>query len=474
MDYFKRSKIKALLTKGIAKNDVMLLAWVRTKRVSKNVAFLELNDGSGLKNIQVVIEAADIEKFNLSSINTGASVKVIGNLIQSLGKGQSVEMQPTSIELVGSAPEDYPLQKKRHTTEFLREIAHLRPRTNLFGAINRFRSKMSYAVHSFFQEQGFYYAHTPIITANDAEGAGETFQVTTLNLQKLLNADPAKGSGVLDFSQDFFGSPTNLSVSGQLEAEILATAIGDVYTFGPTFRAEKSNTTRHLSEFWMIEPEMAFADLTADVKMAEMFLKYLAKYALENAAEEMELFNKFVDPTHTRISTLEDIIKSDFETVTYTEAIKILENVKKKKFEFPVKWGIDLQSEHERYLTEVHFKKPIAVVDYPKDIKAFYMRLNDDEKTVAAMDILVPQVGEIVGGSQREDRYDFLEAAMIKNDIPMDNEHGLGWYLDLRKNGSVPHAGFGMGFARMLMYFSGVTNVRDIIPFPRTPKSARF
>ncbi len=473
MDYFKRSRIKALLTEGVEKNDVMILGWVRTKRVSKNVAFLEINDGSGLKNIQVVIEAADIEKFNLSSINTGASVKVIGNLVKSLGKGQSVEMQPATIELLGSAPEDYPLQKKRHSNEFLREIAHLRPRTNLFGVINRFRSKMAYAVHSFFQGQGFYYAHTPIITANDAEGAGETFQVTTLNLQKLLKADPDKGSGIIDYNQDFFGSPTNLSVSGQLEAEILATALGDIYTFGPTFRAEKSNTTRHLSEFWMIEPEMAFADLQTDAKMAEMFLKYLAQYALDNCQEEMELFNKFVDKTHTRISTLEDIVKSDFETVTYTDAVKILENAK-KKFEFPVKWGIDLQSEHERYLTENHFKKPVAVIDYPKDIKAFYMRLNDDEKTVAAMDVLVPQVGEIIGGSQREDRYDYLERAMIKNNIPMDNEHGLGWYLELRKHGSVPHAGFGLGFARLLMYFSGVGNVRDIIPFPRTPKNARF
>jgi len=468
MDYFKRSRIKTLLTEGIEKDDVMILGWVRTKRVSKNVAFLEINDGSGLKNLQIVIEAEDIEKFKLTAINTGASVKVIGKLIKSLGKGQSVEMQPNTIELIGSAPEDYPLQKKRHTNEFLREIAHLRPRTNLFGVTNRFRSKMAYAVHSFFQEQGFYYAHTPIITANDAEGAGETFQVTTLNLEKLMGS-----KGPLNFDYDFFGSPTNLSVSGQLEAEILATAIGDVYTFGPTFRAEKSNTSRHLSEFWMIEPEMAFADLSADVKMAEMFLKYLAKYALDNCSEEMELFNKFVDKSHTRISTLEGIIKSDFETISYTEAIKILENAK-KKFQFPVKWGIDMQSEHERYLTENHFKKPIAVVDYPKDIKAFYMKLNNDEKTVAAMDVLVPQVGEIIGGSQREDRYDFLERAMIKNNIPMDNEHGLGWYLELRKHGSVPHAGFGLGFARLLMYFSGISNVRDIIPFPRTPKNAKF
>lgn len=468
MDYFKRSRIKALLTQGIAKEDVMILGWVRTKRVSKNVAFLEINDGSGLKNIQVVIEATDIEKFNLSSINTGASVKITGNLVKSLGKGQSVEMKPKAIELIGSAPEDYPLQKKRHTNEFLREIAHLRPRTNLFGVINRFRSKMAYAVHSFFQGQGFYYAHTPIITANDAEGAGETFEVTTLNLEKLMGS-----KAPLNFDYDFFGSHTNLCVSGQLEAEILATALGDVYTFGPTFRAEKSNTTRHLSEFWMIEPEMAFADLQADAKMAEMFLKYLAQYALDNCQEEMELFNKFVDKSHTRILTLENIVKSDFETVSYTEAVKILENAK-KKFQFPVKWGIDLQSEHERYLTENHFKKPVAVVDYPKDIKAFYMKLNDDEKTVAAMDVLVPQVGEIIGGSQREDRYDYLERAMIKNNIPMDKEHGLAWYLELRKHGTVPHAGFGLGFARLLMYFSGVSNVRDIIPFPRTPKNARF
>jgi asparaginyl-tRNA synthetase len=329
---------------------------------------------------------------------------------------------------------------------------------------------MAFAVHKFFQENGFYYINTPILTSNDAEGAGETFQVTTLDLDGI-----AQNGKKVNYDYDFFGAPTNLAVSGQLQGEIMASAIGDIYTFGPTFRAEKSNTSRHLSEFWMIEPEMAFANLSEDVKVAENFLKYLCQYALDNASEEMELFNKFVDKTHTRIKTLEDIVKSDFETITYTEAISILERKSKKaKFEFPVKWGIDLQSEHERYLTERHFKKPIAVIDYPKDIKAFYMRLNDDNKTVAAMDVLVPQIGEIIGGSERENRFDYLERAMIAQNIPMDEEHGLWWYKELRKYGSVPHAGFGLGFARMLMYMSGISNVRDIIPFPRTPKNSKF
>lgn len=466
MNYFDRKRVKEILTKNEEMKEVIVLGWVRTKRESKSIAFIELNDGSTLNNLQIVINENDIEKFPLNKISTGASIKVVGNVIKSPGKEQGVELIPTSLEVIGEADESFPLQKKRHTVEFLREIAHLRPRTNLFGVVNRFRSKIAFAIHKFFQERGFHYVHTPMITTNDAEGAGECFQVTTLDLDKLPRIE-----NKIDFTQDFFANKANLTVSGQLEAEIMALALGDVYTFGPTFRAENSNTTRHLSEFWMIEPEMAFAELADDVKVAESFLKYLFNYALTECREEMEFFNKFID--NTRIATLESIVKSDFDVVTYTDAIKILED-SKHKFEYPVKWGIDMQSEHERYLTEVHFKKPIAVVNYPKEIKAFYMKQNDDGKTVAAMDILVPQVGEIIGGSQREDRYEYLKKAMEAKGIPLDSKTGLWWYLELRKNGSVPHAGFGLGFCRVLMYMSGITNVRDIIPFPRTPKNAKF
>ncbi len=466
MNYFDRKRVKEILTKNEEMKEIIVLGWVRTKRESKNVAFIELNDGSTLNNLQIVIDGNDIANFPLNKISTGASIKVVGNVIKSQGKEQGVELIPTSLEVIGEADESFPLQKKRHTVEFLREIAHLRPRTNLFGVVNRFRSKIAFAIHNFFQERGFHYVHTPMITTNDAEGAGECFQVTTFDLDKIPRIE-----NKIDFSQDFFGNKANLTVSGQLEAEIMSLALGDVYTFGPTFRAENSNTTRHLSEFWMIEPEMAFAELADDVKIAESFLKYLFNYALTECREEMEFFNKFID--NTRIATLESIIKSDFEVVTYTDAIKILED-SKHKFEYPVKWGIDMQSEHERYLTEVHFKKPIAVTNYPKEIKSFYMKQNDDGKTVAAMDILVPQVGEIIGGSQREDRYEYLKKAMEAKGIPLDSETGLWWYLELRKNGSVPHAGFGLGFCRVLMYMSGITNVRDIIPFPRTPKNAKF
>lgn len=467
MDYFERIKIKQIITENKPMDEVIILGWTRTKRVSKNVAFIEVNDGSTLKNLQLVIDGADLENFPLDDVKTGCSVRVIGTVINSLGKEQGVEMTPKSIEVLGGVEDDFPLQKKRHSREFLREIAHLRPRTNLFGVVNRFRSKISYAVHQFYQERGFSYVHTPIITTNDAEGAGQCFQVTTLDLVKRKLTKDKK----VNFKKDFFGTSANLAVSGQLEGEIMATALGDIYTFGPTFRAENSNTTRHLSEFWMIEPEMAFADLYEDAKVAEQFLKYLAQYALDHCEEEMGLFNRFVDKT--RIQTLEDLVKSDFKLLEYTDAITILEKAT-QKFEFDVKWGIDLQSEHERYLTEEYFKSPVTVVNYPKDIKAFYMRQNDDGKTVAAMDILVPQVGEIVGGSQREERFENLKAAMELHSIPMDNETGLGWFLDLRKNGTVPHSGFGLGFARMLMYMSGINNVRDIIPFPRTPKNARF
>lgn len=462
MHYFERTKVRDALAEKKAQENVIVLGWVRTKRVSKNVAFIEVNDGSTLANLQLVLEP---EKFPvLEEVNTGTSIKAVGNLVESHGK-QPVELQVEVLEVVGDCPQDYPMQKKRHSMEFLREIAHLRPRTNTFGVMNRFRSKMAYAVHQFFQEHGFYYVHTPVITASDCEGAGEMFRITSFDLDKVPMAD-----GHVDFSQDFFGQETALTVSGQLEAELLATAIGDVYTFAPTFRAENSNTSRHLSEFWMIEPEMAFCDLEENMKIIESFLKHLCRYALDHCKEEMEFFDKWIDKTHTRIKTLEELANSEFGVVTYTEAIEILEKAD-RTFEFPVKWGCDLQSEHERYLTEEHFKKPMMVVDYPKDIKAFYMRVNEDNKTVRAVDVLVPQVGEIIGGSQREERLDVLMKRM--EELDMDAEE-IQWYLDIRRWGSVPHSGFGMGFERILMYMSGLSNIRDVIAFPRTPGNAKF
>ncbi|AZR72112.1 asparagine--tRNA ligase [Anoxybacter fermentans] len=463
MHYFERTKVRDALRAEKPQEDVIILGWVRTKRVSKNVAFLEVNDGSTLANLQLVLEP---DKFPiLDEVNTGTSIKATGDLVESKGGKQAWEVQVKTLEIIGHCPQDYPLQKKRHSFEFLREIAHIRPRTNTFGVVNRFRSKMAYAVHKFFQERGFYYVHTPIITASDCEGAGEMFRVTTFDLNKVPMTD-----GHVDFRQDFFGQETSLTVSGQLEAELLATAIGDVYTFGPTFRAENSNTSRHLAEFWMIEPEMAFCDLEENMKIIEEFLKYLCQYALDNCQEEMQFFNKWIDKTHTRIQTLEEIVNSDFGVITYTEAIEILKKAD-RKFEFPVEWGLDLQSEHERYLTEEYFKRPMMVIDYPKDIKAFYMRLNDDNKTVRAVDVLVPQVGEIVGGSQREERLDKLIQRM--EELGMDIE-GMQWYLDIRRWGSVPHSGFGLGFERILMYMSGISNIRDVIPFPRTPGNAKF
>ncbi|MDI3547117.1 MAG: asparaginyl-tRNA synthetase [Halanaerobiales bacterium] len=463
MDYFKRTKIKDILAKNIGDySDVIVLGWVRTKRVSKNIAFLEINDGSTLFNLQIVI--LEPGKFPLDEINTGASLRIVGYLEEVEGREQSIEMKAKEIEIVGESPADYLLQKKRHSFEFLREIAHLRPRTNTFGVVNRFRNKMAYAVHKFFQERGFQYIHTPIITTSDAEGAGEVFSVTTLDPEN----PPLTGEGKVDFSQDFFGEKAGLTVSGQLEAELLACALGDVYTFGPTFRAENSNTSRHAAEFWMIEPEMAFCDLKEMMVIIEDFIKYLFRYALEEAEEEMAFFNKWIDKG--RIKTIKEIAEADFGHVTYTEAIEILKKAD-ADFEYPVEWGIDLQSEHERYLTEKHFKKPIMVTDYPKDIKAFYMRLNDDNKTVAAVDCLVPQVGEIIGGSQREERYDVLARRMEENGMNIDNYR---WFLDIRKYGTVPHSGFGLGFERLLMYISGMSNIRDIIPFPRTPGNAKF
>ncbi|MFP4198678.1 MAG: asparagine--tRNA ligase, partial [Halanaerobium sp.] len=433
-----------------------------TKRVSKNIAFIEINDGSTLKNLQLVI--LNPAEYPLAEINRGASIKVKGYIDKVEGREQDVEMKAEEIEIIGEAPEDFILQKKRHSFEFLREIAHLRARTNTFGVVNRFRSKMSYAIHNYFYNKDFKYIHTPIITSGDAEGAGEIFKVTTLDFDNL----PRTEKGEIDYSKDFFAKETGLTVSGQLEAELLATALGDVYTFGPTFRAENSNTSRHASEFWMIEPEMAFCNLDEMMTLMEDFIKNLFKFALEEAEEEMDFFNQWIDEGRREI--IKNIIEADFGRISYTEAIDILEN-SGQDFEYPVSWGVDLQSEHERYLTEEHFKKPIMVKDYPKEIKAFYMRQNDDQKTVAAVDCLVPGVGEIIGGSQREERYDKLKNRM--EELNMDLEK-YEWFLEIRKYGTVPHSGFGLGFERLLMYLSGMQNIRDIISFPRTPGNADF
>jgi asparaginyl-tRNA synthetase len=463
MHYFNREKVKNILADNIdSYKDIIVMGWVRTKRVSKNIAFIEINDGSCLKNLQIVV--LDPGEFPLDDINTGASIRVKGYIDIVEGREQDLEMKAEEIEIIGEAPEDFILQKKRHSFEFLREIAHLRARTNTFGVINRFRSKMSYAVHDYFYNKDFQYIQTPIITSGDAEGAGEVFKVSTLDFNNL----PKTESGEIDYSQDFFEEETGLTVSGQLEAELLATALGDVYTFGPTFRAENSNTSRHASEFWMIEPEMAFCNLEEMKELMEDFIKNLFQFALDNAEEEMNFFNKWIDKGRRDI--IENIIKADFGHVTYTEAVDIL----KKSgidFEYPVSWGIDLQSEHERFLTEKYFKKPIMVTDYPKEIKAFYMRQNDDEKTVAAVDCLVPGVGEIIGGSQREERYDHLKSRM--EELNMDIEK-YQWFLEIRKYGTVPHSGFGLGFERLLMYLSGMQNIRDVIAFPRTPGNAKF
>ncbi len=463
MNYFERTKIDDIVYDNIDDyQDVLVLGWVRTKRVTKNIAFIELNDGSTVHNLQIV--ALNPDKFPLDNINNGASIKVRGYLEKVEGREQSIEMKAEEIGVVGEAPSDYVLQKKRHTFEFLREIAHLRPRTSTLGVVNRFRSKMSYAVHKFFQERNFHYIHAPIITTGDAEGAGEMFRVTTID-----PADPPRrNGGKIDFSRDFFGQETGLTVSGQLQAELLACALGDVYTFGPTFRAENSNTSRHASEFWMIEPEMAFCDLNEMNVLIEDFIKYLFQFALEEAEEEMKFFNDKID--EDRIEVLKSIIQSDFAHVSYTEAIDILKE-SGENFEFPVEWGADLQSEHERYLTEQHFKRPVMVTDYPKKIKAFYMRINEDEKTVRAVDCLVPEVGEIIGGSQREERLEVLERRMQEENMDLEK---YDWFLDIRRYGTVPHSGFGLGFERILMYLSGMGNIRDVIPFPRTPGNAMF
>ncbi|SYZ74704.1 asparaginyl tRNA synthetase [Candidatus Zixiibacteriota bacterium] len=464
MDYFRRTKIARIVVEEAVPigTEVIVLGWIRTIRISKEVAFVEINDGSCVGNLQAVFQNPDNYKI-LKDLLTGAAVRVAGKLAESPAKGQKFDLVASGIDLVGEADQTYPLQKKRHTFEYLREIAHLRPRTNTFGAVNRVRSKIAYAIHKYFQDKGFYYIHTPIISASDCEGAGDMFRVTTFELNKA----PLK-EGKIDFEEDFFAAETYLSVSGQLEAEIAAMALGDVYTFGPTFRAENSNTSRHASEFWMIEPEMAFAELEDNMEIAVDFLKFLFRFALEECRDDMAFFGQWIDKSLRE--TLEFVVNSDFERLPYTEAVKILEK-SGEKFDFPVKWGIDLQSEHERYLTEKTFKKPVILYDYPREIKAFYMRVNDDEKTVRAMDVLVPKIGEIIGGSQREERYDVLFANMKAKGINPDT---YGWYLDLRKYGTAPHSGFGLGFERTLMYITGMANIRDVMPFPRVPRWAKF
>ena len=453
-----KERIKSLLTREPSSEIITAEGWVRTKRDSKNVCFLEINDGSCLKGLQAVIDKASFNNNNLlDSISTGAAVSVKGTIVESLGGNQKVELAVTSLELVGSCPNDYPLQKKRHTVEFLREQAYLRPRTNLFGAVTRVRNTMAFAVHQFFQENGFVYVNTPLITASDCEGAGEQFQVTTLD----LNNVPRKEDGSVDYSKDFFGKLANLTVSGQLEGETYAMAMKNIYTFGPTFRAEESNTSRHLAEFWMIEPEMAFCDLEGDMDCAESFLKYIFKAVLDKNSEDMAFFEQFV--LKGLIETLEGVVSTPFEHMTYTEAIKHLEK-HNEKFEFPVEWGSDIASEHERYLTEVIAKRPVIVTDYPKEIKSFYMKQNDDGKTVRGMDILAPRLGEIIGGSERESDYDKLKARM--DELKMDDTN-YWWYMNLRRYGTAPHAGFGLGFERAVRYVTGVENIRDVIPYPR-------
>lgn len=461
----KRTKIVDIFDPALLDTRVCVKGWVRTRRGNKHVQFVALNDGSTIKNIQIVF---DLEKFSdedLKSITTGSSICVEGQLVPSMGKGQTCEIQADKFELYGTAdPTTYPLQKKGHTLEFLREIAHLRPRTNTFGAILRVRSILAYAIHKFFNEKGFFYLNTPLITASDCEGAGAMFQVTTLPLGNL----PKTEDGAVDYTKDFFGKAAALTVSGQLEGELGATALGAIYTFGPTFRAENSNTPRHLSEFWMIEPEMAFYEIEENMDLAEEFIKYCIAFALDKAKDDIEFLAQMYDPE--LVDRLKSVIDNDFVRLTYTEGIKILE-ASGKKFEFPVYWGADLSSEHERYLVEVHFKKPVILTDYPKEIKAFYMKQNEDGKTVRAMDVLFPKIGEIIGGSEREASYDKLLARIEELGIPMKD---MWWYLDTRRYGTVPHSGFGLGFERLVLFVTGMTNIRDVIAFPRTPGNAEF
>jgi asparaginyl-tRNA synthetase len=458
-----RVRIKDILAKENAGNEIMVKGWVRTVRVGKNVTFLALNDGSCMTSLQVVVEPAAPNYQEICGLGTGSAVAVRGMLAESPAAGQKYELHALELSIIGASDETYPLQKKRHSFEFLRGIAHLRPRTNTFGAVYRLRSSLAQAVHKFFGERGFIYVHTPIITANDCEGAGEMFRVTTLDLES-----PPRIERRVDYSADFFGQTTGLTVSGQLEGELFALAFSDIYTFGPTFRAENSNTARHVSEFWMIEPEMAFSDLMADAELAEDFFKYLCRHVLEHCREDLEFFNEHIDKG--LLSRLESITDASFAVMEYTEAVERLKNAS-VQFQYPVEWGLDLQTEHERYITENVVGGPVFIVNYPKDIKAFYMRQNDDGRTVAAMDMLVPKVGEIIGGSQREERLDMLHRRMIETGIKPE---GLWWYLDSRRWGSCPHAGFGLGFERLIMYLTGMENIRDVIPFPRTPGHAEF
>jgi asparaginyl-tRNA synthetase len=457
------TSVKEALNKAAPVKKMVVQGWVRTRRDSKDFSFIELNDGSSLRNLQIIAKSSLPNYAAVQRLSTGGSIRVTGGLVASQGKGQKWELLADHVQIVGTADDSYPLQKKGHTPEFLREIAHLRPRSNLFSSIFRVRSRLAFAVHQFFQERGFVYVHTPIITGSDCEGAGELFRVSTIDIK-----NPPKKNGEIDFAQDFFARPTYLTVSGQLEAEAFALALSKVYTFGPTFRAENSNTSRHASEFWMIEPEMAFCDLNGNMDLAEEFVKYLIADAREYCPDEMELFAKFVDKE--LLPRLDFVVERPFQRVAYADAVDLLKK-SGEKFEFPVDYGLNLQSEHERWLTEKHFKCPVTVFNFPKEIKPFYMRFNDDGKTVTAMDLLVPGIGEIVGGSQREERLEMLEENMRQHGMdPADYK----WYLDLRRYGTVPHSGFGLGFERMLMFITGVSNIRDVIPFARTPGSAEF
>ncbi|MBP7731041.1 MAG: asparagine--tRNA ligase [Bacteroidales bacterium] len=460
-----RIKIKELLAGFPVGTYVKVKGWVRTKRESKGIVFIAINDGSTINNIQIVVDVSCFTDELLKDITTGACLAVTGKFVESQGRGQKVEIHAESIEIYGKAdPEEYPLQKKGHSLEFLREIAHLRFRTNTFGAVFRIRHAMAFAIHKYFNDRGFYYLHTPIITGSDCEGAGEMFHVTSFDLDKV----PLKEDGTVDYSLDFFGRQTNLTVSGQLEGELGALALGEIYTFGPTFRAENSNTPRHLAEFWMIEPEMAFYDINDNMDLAEDFLKYLIRYALENCIEDLEFLNNMFEKT--LIEKLKFVLENPFVRITYTEAIEIL-ITSGKKWEFPIEWGRDLQAEHERYLVEVHYKRPVIITDYPKDIKAFYMKQNNDGKTVKAMDVLFPGIGEVIGGSEREENYDKLLLRMRELGL---KEKDFWWYLETRKFGSAPHSGFGLGFERFILFMTGMSNIRDVIPFPRTPKNAEF
>ncbi len=459
----ERTKIFKLLQLDKPADNILIKGWIRTRRDSKDFSFIEINDGSCLKNVQVIAEN-NLENYeDIKKLTTGSSVGITGSLVESQGKGQKWEIRAQNVDIISIAPDTFPLQKKRHSDEFLRTIAHLRPRTNKYSAAFRIRSELSYSTHKFFKEKGFFYIHTPIITGSDCEGAGELFRVTALDMENTPKQD-----GKTDYSLDFFGKEANLTVSGQLSAEMFALALGDVYTFGPTFRAENSNTRRHVAEFWMIEPEMAFCDLKGNMDFAEEMIKYLTSRILSECKEDIELFAKFVDKT--LMPTLENIASSEYDRLPYAEAVEILSK-SGKKFEYEVGFGKDLQSEHERFLTEEHFKKPVILYDYPKEIKPFYMRLNDDDKTVAGMDVLVPGIGEIIGGSQREERLDILKMRMDGAGLP---EEDYWWYLDSRRFGTVPHSGFGLGFERLIMLMTGISNIRDVIPFPRTPGSIEF